>query len=247
MATTNAAFLAGLVGLSSAAFAAAAAPPPENASLTAQPASAACTVRFNRYDDGAPIDERYINTPSAESTKYKGFTHSGITYDQPTHLKGTDPAHIDVSFQAEAGLHNWYMPNGEYHESDSTWAAGETYIGSLLGVEGVLYDSKYTNWTQSVEVEIYDPEKCISVKQELEKPLPSFNPLNHLIDERLPGADSNEYAKNVWSKTGFTTNFEDLKHADGVTLIDRDTRLDQDHASGQLKSDYSTLPPAWKP
>lgn len=216
----------------------------EQATLVPKASSPACTVRFNRYDDGAPIDERYINTQHADDTKYGGITHSGITYTQNGTLNGVAAQNTDVSFQAEAGLDDWYMPDGHYYESDSGTPGLDTYVGSPIGrVDGVLYDSRYTNWTQSAEVEIESPQTCLNVRKALEeRPLPAFNALNI-----WGGKNSNGYAERIWENTGFPTDFDDLKNTTGVKMISREERLTQDRASGQLQSDYSALPPPWKP
>lgn len=241
MASTDAQILQGLYRAAVTAFVVAAQPAQIHSAPNAQANTPSCTVRLNQYNDGAPIDERYINTPSADSTKYRFLKHSGITYDQPNEINGQKPVHIEGSFQAEAGLHDWYMPNDQYYESHSKNPKYDTYVASSMGVEGILYDSKYTNWTQSAEVSIKDPAKCIAIRSDLENAQARPPEFNTWIN------NSNDFAAKVWKHTGYSTDFEQLSLTQNVTIINREERLQQDRASGQLKDDYSTLPPAWKP
>lgn len=187
------------------------------------PPPVACVVRWNRYDD---------------STKYPDFmTHSGITYDQPAAIENNPPIKLDVSFQAESGLDDYHMPDGSYYKSNSPWPWAETYIGGFVGVEGVLYDAKYTNWTESVEAQIDDPKACILIKNKLVADMaypPDFNTIFH---------NSNDYAQGIWAYTGLPTDYDLLKEDPRVSII----RLEQDLTRGQLQSDYSNIQPAWKP
>ncbi len=219
----------------------------EDAQTTSVP-TVACTVRLNEYNDGAPIDERFRNTQYADQTKYSSFTHSGITYTQHAELDNTLPKTMELSYQAESGLHNWYMPDETYYKSDS-WASDMedengyskpiSFALSALGTQATLYDSRYTNWTESAEVSITDAATCLTIREHLEQTdLPEFYAF---------GRNSNDFAKEVWAQTGLSSDFEILEKTHGVDIIDRAARIENDLESGQLKDNYEDLPPPWNP
>ena len=219
----------------------------------------ACIVGYKRYEgEKVPVDERYLGTKYVDEGSgdfdsklyYEGWKWSGITYSQPEAIGDREAITRDVSFQAEAGLHNYYGPDGTYYESNSDHPMIETTVGSFFGVEGVLYDSRYTNWTESYEVAIDDPATCISIRNETEKELPTFNTTNYFVGNWAPGVGSDEYAKTVWAHTGVTGNLDKLGsgNVEGVTIVDRETRIAQDIESGQLdKTPSEDLPSFFKP
>jgi hypothetical protein len=119
----------------------------------------------------------------------------------------------------------------------------------------VRYDARFTNWTNSVEVAIDNPQMCLNVRRELlEKPLPQFSAQKVIT---LSGAENaNQFAARVWAQTGQPTwddttkapSLDTYKGMTGIRFIDRETRLSEDRANGQLSAKPdANIPPAWKP
>ena len=244
-----------LAGITSAFAGSSNQPWTENTTPAVTPENTACTVRLNKIhgEESTIFDERYIGTKHEDQVSY-AWPHSGISYIQNGTIEGTQPTEMELSFQTDSGLHNWLMPDGQTYYHSDTWAArmdenaGQdktaSFALSFLGTKSVLYDSKYTNWDVSVEVDIENPTTCLNIRNEMETPqeqLPQFYAL---------GRNSNDWAEKLWSQTGYPEDVPTLIGMDGtngVTIIPREERLKQDHASGQLLENYDSIAPPWKP
>lgn len=237
-----------IAGIASVApiFAAANEPYTEQSVPSPQAIAPACTVRLNRYTDDAPIDERYINTEYADTLRKSGSL-SGITYTQTRPLEDDlpkfrymdkNPGTVDASFQSEVSLNGRYMPDGRYFE---------TLSGTPSSSLGKIAPAQYMNWTESYEVDLTNTRDCMNIRHALISWAPDYRTPFSFMFSTLPTHTSNSFADNVWKNTGFPSDSDNLSKNPTVRVIDRETRLQQDRASGQLQSDYSTLPPPWKP
>lgn len=244
MATTNAVILAGLVGVSASAFADVAPRPAQETQLTAQASQPACTVRLNRYTDNAPIDERYINTKYADSLRSSN-SFSGITYVQQGTLEQKNdafrimdrtPATIDASFRSNDDIDGLIMADKHYHYSIKP--SGYTV--------GTIIPAQYMNWTQSFETDLNDPKACLNIRHSIVSWPPDYTSLGSILSGKATHT-SDSFAESVWKNTGLPSDSASLLQNPAVRAIDRETRLNQDHISGQLKDDYSAMPPPFKP
>ena len=261
MASTNEVLLAGLVGVGATAFAQANQPYVEPTTMTApQPAAATCTIRLNRFyrDDNAPLDERYIGTKNEDLVKRTGpyadrlfpsASLSGITYSQPGPVENQkaifwppkqtlSPTELEVTFLDKNSQVGRYLPSGKH----------DTFYTPTNGY-GLLVDSPHINWSESFEVKINDPEKCLVTRKALVEAPPDYSSTGIMtFFSSIASYDSDSYARTVWeSVTGKPNDPAKLKADPDVRVIDRDVRLKEDRASGQLKqpSDYSDIPPPY--
>ncbi|MCB1783666.1 MAG: hypothetical protein KDI13_06680 [Alphaproteobacteria bacterium] len=226
-------------------FNAAAAPPVDKTQVTPAATQPACTVRLNIINRETlltdTIDERYIGTKYADSN-FSGLNYpfgwEGISYAQTGTIGGKPAANYEVSLQAESGLKDWNMPSAGFSATPQYYEPATPPAGNIItGTTSYLYDARYTNWSQSAEVRIDNPDTCLSIRDAIEHPPSEFS-LRH---------NGNEFAETTFAKTGYPTDFDELKNTPGVTIIDRETRLEQDRASGQLPMPTATnLPAPWK-